>query len=166
VRSGMKTIPSDTVVRLHAKWKGGRFGHVYDVELADGALILTDSHDPEHDACRALLAHGITGVLHLIDGKTGKPRSHINIEAGAKWRVSEEDRGGLRLRRWSSNTDISPPAGEKERPGQNTPDSVPSRLSMHLPGAKAHLNEARSSTRQRRSGRADQLSRSSGVVMS
>ena len=58
---------------------------------------MENSRDPECDAARALVAKGITGKL-TIDGKTGKPRTIIDIEKAAQLTVSEVSRDGLRLK--------------------------------------------------------------------
>ena len=68
--------------RLHPHWAGGRGGYVYSV-IHDGKLLVERSRDPECDAARALLAKGITGKLVMCDGKTGVPRTIINIEKAA-----------------------------------------------------------------------------------
>jgi hypothetical protein len=83
--------------RLHPKWVGGRDGYRYSV-ICRGELIVDRSRDPECDAARALLARGITGKLTMLDGKTGIPRTIVDIEKAAKVRVSEESRDGLRFR--------------------------------------------------------------------
>ena len=97
---------------LHVKKKPSeRNWHAYDV-LFDGDLIVTDSRDPEHDLARVLLTRGITGVVALIDGKSGKPRTHINIEKVAPWCVGSN----LERYRWKApgRSDYSPGAGERE----------------------------------------------------
>jgi hypothetical protein len=69
---------------LHPKRKPtSKHWYAYDVEY-DGDLIVTDSRDPEHDLARALLARGIKGRVTMLDGKTGSPRTIINIEKAAK----------------------------------------------------------------------------------
>ena len=78
----------DKKARLHPIWVGGKTGYVYSV-IHDGELIVDRSRDPECDAARALVARGITGKLTLLDGKTGIPRTIINIEKAAKLRVRE-----------------------------------------------------------------------------
>ena len=35
----------------------------------------------------------------MLDGKTGRPRTIVDVEKAAKVRVTEEDRDGLRFRR-------------------------------------------------------------------
>jgi hypothetical protein len=74
--------------RLHPRWVGGRTGYVYSV-IFDGKLIVDGSRDPECDTARALLPRGITGTLHMLDGKTGKPPTIINIEKAAGLTVGE-----------------------------------------------------------------------------
>ena len=96
--------------RLHPKWVGSRDGYRYSV-IFDGKLLVERSRDPECDAARVLLARGITGNLAMLDRKTGKPRTIIDIERAAKLTVSEENRDGLRFRR-QRTTDNSPPSPE------------------------------------------------------
>jgi hypothetical protein len=74
--------------RLHPIWVGGRAGYVYSV-IYDGKLLVDRSRDPMCDAARALLAQGITGKLTMLDGKTGKPRTIIDIEKAARLTVEE-----------------------------------------------------------------------------
>ena len=93
---------------------GGRGGYVYSV-IYDGKLLVERSRDPECDAARALLAKGITGKLTMRDGKTGMPRTIINIEKAAGLKVTDERRDGLRFRRYV-NPDNSPPSPEADLP--------------------------------------------------
>jgi hypothetical protein len=65
--------------RLHPHWVGGEAGYFYSV-VCDDKLLVERSRNPECDAARALIAQGITGKLILCDGKTGKPRTMIDIE--------------------------------------------------------------------------------------
>jgi hypothetical protein len=89
---------SAVTARLHPLWAGGRADYVYSV-IFDGKLLVEGRSDPECDAARALLAMGYTGKLTLLDGKTAKPRTVIDIEKAARLRVSEESRNGLRFRK-------------------------------------------------------------------
>ena len=84
--------------RLHPIWVGGRDGYRYSV-IFDGKLLIERSRDPECDAARALHARGITGKLTLLDGKTGVPRTTIDIEKAAKLATSE-DQNRLRSVKW------------------------------------------------------------------
>ena len=88
--------PAAAQARLHPIWTGGRDGYRYSV-IFRGECIVSRSRDPETDAARALLAKGITGKLTLCDGKTGKPRTIINIERAAKLDTVERSRDGLRF---------------------------------------------------------------------
>lgn len=99
--------------RLHPIWVGGRDGYRYSV-LYDGKLLVERSRDPETDAARALLAKGITGKLTMLDGKTGKPRTVINIEKAAGIITTEENRSGLRFRKPPRRADNSPPSPESK----------------------------------------------------
>ena len=74
--------------RLHPHWVCGRTGYIYSV-ICEGQLLVERSRDPECDAARALVAKGITGELTLLDGKTGRPRTIINIERAAKLTAEE-----------------------------------------------------------------------------
>ena len=74
--------------RLHPHWVRGEVGYVYSV-IYDGKLLVERSRDPECDAARALVANGITGKLTMCDGKTGKPRTIIDIERAAKLTAEE-----------------------------------------------------------------------------
>jgi hypothetical protein len=74
-------------VELFAKPKpNDRHYYAYDLVHA-GEVIVSNSRDPEHDLSRALLARGNKGVVEVINGWTGKPRSRVIIERAAKWCV-------------------------------------------------------------------------------
>ena len=72
-----------TVELLAKKKPNNRHWYAYDV-LLDGETIVSSSRDPEHDLARALLARGIKGMAEVMDRRTGKPRSRVNLEAAAK----------------------------------------------------------------------------------
>jgi hypothetical protein len=90
----------ETKARIHPRWVGGRDGYRYTV-LFDGKLLVANSRDPEFDAARALVAKGITGKLTLCDGKTGRPRTIIDIERAAKLCTVERRRDGLRFEKYA-----------------------------------------------------------------
>jgi hypothetical protein len=100
---------------LHPVWVGGSCGYRYDVTW-DGEHIVKLSRDPEPDLARALLTKGIKGMMTVVDGKTAKPRTLVNIEKAARIRVTEEDRDGLRIRRYGENPDSGAAAGEPSLP--------------------------------------------------
>jgi hypothetical protein len=62
--------------------------YFYDV-LVDGELIVEGSSDPECDLARALLARGVTGVVTVFDGVSGRSRTFVNIEKAANLTVRE-----------------------------------------------------------------------------
>jgi hypothetical protein len=90
--------PRAHTARIHPHWIGGKAGYVYSVIHA-GQLLVDRSRDPECDAARALASRGITGTLTLLDGKTGRPRTIIDIEKAARLCTRDESRNGLRFRR-------------------------------------------------------------------
>lgn len=99
--------------RLHPiKLKKG--GEVYSV-IYRGELLVERSRDPECDAARALLQKGITGKFTMLDGKTGMPRSVIDIEGAAQLCVKE---GPLRFAPYESRPDRSPTAETDEARGK------------------------------------------------
>jgi hypothetical protein len=109
-------------VELFAKPKPNkRHWYAYDV-LLDGEVIVSNSRDPECDLARALIARNIKGIVTVLDGRTGTPRTRVNIEKAAMLRVTEEDRDGLRYRKYIGHPDSSPSAGEGRKPGTKEPD--------------------------------------------
>jgi hypothetical protein len=80
------------MARLHPKWVGGRDGYRYSV-ICRGELIVDRSRDPECDAARALLAKGFTGKLVMCDGKTGRPRTIVDVEKAAQRTCTEGPHG-------------------------------------------------------------------------
>ena len=105
-------------VELFAKPKpNDRHYYAYDV-LLDGRTIVSNSRDPEHDLARSLQTRGLKGMVELCDGRTGKPRSRINIEQAAKWRI------GSNLERYKFRPveipDSSPHTSENILPGRGT----------------------------------------------
>ena len=54
-----------------------------------GGLVVECSRDPECDTARALAAKGMTGKLTMLDGKTGRPRTIIDIEKAARLSARE-----------------------------------------------------------------------------
>ena len=99
--------------RLHPiKLKKG--GEVYSV-IFRGKLLVERSNDPECDAARALLAKGITGKLTMLDGKSGMPRTVIDIEQLAQLCVKG---GPLRFAPYESRPDRSLTAETDEAEGK------------------------------------------------
>lgn len=115
--------PSSVIATLRPYCVGGdKYGYLYDV-VVDGETIVRRSHAPEHDACRALLAKGITGRLTLMD-MSGTPRSSLDIEKAAPWTVIEDDKRGLlvvRYREWPGSAAVASPGLETDPPGTGVP---------------------------------------------
>ena len=68
--------------------KFGNSGSLYDA-IYEGELIVWSSHQPFLDACRVLLARGISGPAEMWDHIRPFPRMRSTIEAAAKLTVSE-----------------------------------------------------------------------------
>jgi hypothetical protein len=80
--------------RFHPNKCSNRYSMIFD-----GKLFVHRSRDPECDTARALLAKGIIGKLIMLDGKTGRTRTIIDIEKAAKL-TAEEGPSGPRFRTW------------------------------------------------------------------
>ena len=94
---------------------------------AKAGLLVEHSRDPECDAARALVAKGITGELTLLDGKTGIPRTIINIEKAAKLRTAEPDRGVVHFQKWAPFSLVNAPSPETGSRIKRSPEVVTGR---------------------------------------
>jgi hypothetical protein len=75
--------------------KLGSRGQLYSVSF-EGQTLIPQTRTPGYDACRALLAKGVTGRLDVYRGDS----LAFSIPAeGAKWTITEDDRG-IRRTRW------------------------------------------------------------------
>jgi hypothetical protein len=101
--------------RLHRHGHDDRYSVVFD-----GKLLVERSRDPECDAARALLAQGIIDKLTLCDGKTGIPRTIIDIEKAAKLTVREDRGTGPRFVKWRPMPESAPERCEGEAPSPET----------------------------------------------
>ena len=98
--------------KLHPIWIP-KVGYRWSV-IFRGKLLVERSRDPECDAARALLAKGLTGKLTLLDGKTGKPRTIIDIEKAA-FLTTEEGPTGPRFVRYRKSVVDRSYAAETKR---------------------------------------------------
>src|SRR5262245_60162973 len=81
----------------------GQYGQRYRVHY-EGAVLIKSSRNPEFDACRELLALGITGRVEVWHkGASGPMR--IDIAKGARLTVEDGDLEGLRFVRWRKRAD-------------------------------------------------------------
>ncbi len=87
----------------------GNRGQRYRATYA-GSVLIETSLNPEFDACRALLAMGITGSMEVWRPGATFPTMTLDIERGAGLTVSETDANGLRIVRWQPFSDAAPNA--------------------------------------------------------
>jgi hypothetical protein len=82
--------------------------------------VIAASRDPEHAACRFLLAIGLTGRVrfwsdvYALVGTSRDYRSSLDIERGAKFSISDSDRG-LRVVKYSDHWQREDEAPELEQ---------------------------------------------------
>lgn len=74
--------------------RGARYLVEYEV------FHLIESHHPGFDACRALLALGVTGTIEFWHADASYPAMRIDIERGSKLTVIENDRTGPKIGGW------------------------------------------------------------------
>ena len=89
----------------------GARGRSYDIYLgaADGEHLGT-SRTPFYDGARLLLFRGITGRFEMWSADVPHPRMVGDIETCTGLMVLDEDRDGLRIRRWR------PPEARQDTP--------------------------------------------------
>ena len=68
----------------------------------EGRVLLENTRVPLLDACRALLAEGITGRLEMWRVGRSPRDAAVDIEVGAGWTVSETRDVGPLFARWRS----------------------------------------------------------------
>ena len=103
----------------------GDRGHRYRVAFRGGVLI-ESCRVPGLDACRALLALGITGKLEMWRPRKAWPDLQLDIERAAKLTVIENEKEGPRFGWWRpfsdatqdavSSGNVSPPTRASEFP--------------------------------------------------
>jgi len=84
----------------------GERGHRYRATYA-GSILIEGNRVPALDACRALLALGITGKLEVWRPGKVWADMQLEIEGGAKLTVEESDRQTPRFVRWRPREDAS-----------------------------------------------------------
>jgi hypothetical protein len=88
-----------------------------------GKVLIESTRNPEFDACRALLARGITGRLEVWRPGRVSADMRLDIERGARLTIRETDDRGLRLVRWEPfSTDEAPNAVLSGRVESRTAD--------------------------------------------
>ena len=91
-------------------------GALYRITRENGGVLIKSSHSPEFEACRALLAEGITGRLEVWRKGAAFPAMRLDIERGAGLTVSEGVKSGPKIRPWqpydgSAGSDRALPSG-------------------------------------------------------
>lgn len=75
-------------------------GARYRVTRENGSALIESSRSPEFDACRALLAEGVTGRLEVWRPGKSSPDMVLDIERGSRSTVSEASKDGPVFRKW------------------------------------------------------------------
>ena len=78
----------------------GERGQHYRVYF-DGVVLIDDTWNPKFEACRALVARGITGRMEVW--RAGKAHANMivpSIEEAARWTVVENEKEGPVIKRW------------------------------------------------------------------
>ena len=65
------------IERMHYRSTGARYRVTYL-----GETLIESARDPEFEACRALLANGVTGTLVTYSPGSSVPRMKVDIEKG------------------------------------------------------------------------------------
>jgi hypothetical protein len=86
-------------------------GQRYRVSYA-GEILVEGRRNPIFDACRALLARGITGRLEVWRRDKTSADMQLDIERGALLAIKETDKESLRIVFW------------RQRPDATSPDAV------------------------------------------
>ena len=85
-------LPNGTV-----RTRPGRYSLTID---ATGEVIIPDAKCPTLDACRVLVARGVTGTLEVWWKGATFAATRTNIEKGALWTVQETPTVGPRFIKW------------------------------------------------------------------
>jgi hypothetical protein len=83
------------VERTHYTSTGARYRVTYL-----GETLVEGARTPLFDACRALLAKGITGTLAMYSSGSSVHHAKVDIEEGAQLTVAEGDKASPRLARY------------------------------------------------------------------
>src|SRR5262249_3849430 len=78
----------------------GDKGQYYRVHY-EGGVLIDETWNPEFEACRALLARGVTGRLEVWRAGKDYPDMLVrDIAKAAEWTVVENEQHGPRFARW------------------------------------------------------------------
>jgi hypothetical protein len=117
-------------------------GQRYRVTYA-GKTLFEGRRNPIFDACRALLARGITGRLEVWRrGKTNADMQ-LDIELGARLAICETAIESLRVVPWRPRPDIVTPKAVSHRSVQPPAGKCLSPVEMPTPETKANFDAER-----------------------
>ena len=83
------------IERTHYRSTGARYRVTYL-----GETLVESARDPEFEACRALLAKGVTGTMVTYSHGSSVPRLRVDIEKGAKLATIDNANDGPRFGRY------------------------------------------------------------------
>ena len=96
--------------------------------LLDGEPLVIRHSDICHACCRALLARGVTGVVTFYHQTSGTPGVTMDIATGARWTITEDDRG-LHVRPYRPWAPVASLAGVLDSLATPIPDDENAALS-------------------------------------
>ena len=111
----------------------GERGQWYRVHHA-GRVLIEKTWNPEYDACRALLAIGVTGRAEFWRPSATYPSSSIDIVRGAQWTIKENEHHGPIIVRY----DPFVAAGERLKTADHVPAVAipPQKIPAEIRGAR------------------------------
>jgi hypothetical protein len=101
----------------------------------EGKLIVAASREPLLDACRVLLARGLSGPVEMWDRLRSFPRLQITIEIGADLTV-EESGAGPRFRKWRASRVERPWTAKRDSALSHYPKIETTVFDRHRPAGK------------------------------
>lgn len=120
---GGRTIEPDLIVFLevdHSRRGNDGQPEMWNAEFGGERIVFRD-RDPEHAACRVLLAQGIAGLVLFVQKATGTPGASMDVTVGAGLTTSENDTGLRRRKYVPFSRQENAPATDRPSPGIDLP---------------------------------------------
>jgi len=114
-------------------------GQRYRVTCAGGTLV-EGRRNPIFDACRALLARGVTGRLEVWRRGRTSADMQLDMERGARLALCETATESLRVVPWQPRPNIIPPNVVSHRSVQSPAGKWPSPVGMPTPEPTANFD--------------------------